>query len=177
MGVMTGGLTYTRRTNSADATRQLAATLAPYLHEGDVIVLSGDLCAGKTLFVQGVASALGVTSNVTSPTFGILQSYDEGRITMHHLDLYRLEEPSDLDDVDYHALVNGDGDGAVFVEWGDKFPDELPCDYLEVTIEAVRTGQRTVRIRSYGQRARQLLFVWASDSKARLVPVPGGTRS
>lgn len=165
---MANGLTYLRKTASAEATKQLAATLAPYLHAGDVVVLNGDLGAGKTQFVQGVAAALGVTSPVTSPTFNILLTYEEGRVPLHHLDLYRLDDASELEDIDYYALIDGDSDGVAFVEWAEKFPDDLPCDYLEITIAADAQGQRTVRAHSFGTRARQLLFVWASDSRSRL---------
>lgn len=174
---MANGLTYIRKTNSVDATKQLAATIAPYLHAGDVIVLSGDLGAGKTQFVQGVAAALGVTAPVTSPTFNILLTYEEGRLPLYHLDLYRLESPEELEDIDYYALIDGDGDGVAFVEWGEKFPQDLPCDYLEIAIMADESGQRLVRAHSYGQRARQLLFVWASDSKSRLSRTAGSFRS
>ncbi len=165
---MANGLAYVRRTNSDKATKQLAATLAPYLHAGDVIVLSGDLGAGKTQFVQGVAAGLGIGSPVTSPTFNILLTYGEGRIPLYHFDLYRLEEPSGLEDIDYHTFIDGDGDGVTFVEWGDKFPDELPFDYLQISIKVSETGQRSLHARSCGSRARQLLYVWANDSKARL---------
>ncbi|WP_206214814.1 MULTISPECIES: tRNA (adenosine(37)-N6)-threonylcarbamoyltransferase complex ATPase subunit type 1 TsaE [unclassified Adlercreutzia] len=173
---MASGLTYLRKTSSAEATKQLASTLAPFLHEGDVVVLNGDLGAGKTQFVQGVAAALGVTSPVTSPTFNILLTYDEGRIPLHHLDLYRLDDASELEDIDYYALIDGDSDGATFVEWAEKFPDELPCDYLEITIAVDAAGQRIVRAHSCGSRARQLLFVWASDSRSRLSKTAGSAR-
>ncbi len=170
---MANGLTYTRKTTSAEATKQLASTLAPYVHAGDVVLLSGDLGAGKTQFVQGVAAALGVKAPVTSPTFNILLSYVDGRIPVYHLDLYRLEDASELEDIDYYALIDGDGDGVAFVEWGEKFPEELPCDYLEISITSDEEGRRTVRAHSYGARARQLLFVWASDSKSRLSKTSG----
>lgn len=81
-----------RKTTSSEATKQLAATLAPYLQAGDVIVLSGDLGAGKTQFVQGVAAGLGVRDQVTSPTFNILLTYPAGSLPLYHFDLYRLEE-------------------------------------------------------------------------------------
>lgn len=170
---MASGLTYTRKTSSTEGTKQLASTLAPYLHPGDVIVLSGDLGAGKTQFVQGVAAALGVHAPVTSPTFNILLSYVDGRIPLYHLDLYRLEDADELEDIDYYALIDGDGDGAAFIEWGEKFPEELPCDYLEIVITADEQGRRTVRVHSFGSRSRQLLFVWANDSKSRLSKTSG----
>ena len=173
-GRMANGLTYTRKTSSTEATKQLAATLAPYLHAGDVVVLSGDLGAGKTQFVQGVAAALGVTAPVTSPTFNIMLTYEQARIPLRHLDLYRLDDARELEDIDYYALIDGDSDGVAFVEWAEKFPEDLPCDYLEIVITVDDAGQRTILAHSYGSRSRQLLFVWANDSKARLTKTAGG---
>lgn len=168
MCFMGNGLTYVRKTSSSEATKQLAATLAPYLRAGDVIVLSGGLGAGKTQFVQGVAQGLGIREPVTSPTFNIALSY-EGTIgpPLYHLDLYRLDHAEQLEDIGYYEIV--DGAGATFIEWGEKFPTALPYDYLEIEVSADENQIRTVKVHAYGDRSRRLLFLWAQDSKSRLV--------
>ncbi|WP_180995278.1 tRNA (adenosine(37)-N6)-threonylcarbamoyltransferase complex ATPase subunit type 1 TsaE [Raoultibacter timonensis] len=164
---MANGLTYVRQTTSTEATKQLATTLAPYLRAGDVIVLNGDLGAGKTQFVQGVAAGLGIGGPVTSPTFNILLSYMDGNLPLFHFDLYRLDASDQLEDIGYYETV--DGPGATFIEWGDKFPDALPYGYLQIDITVNENGIRIVQAHSFGERARNLLFVWAKDSKSRLV--------
>lgn len=169
---MANGLTYTRKTTSPETTKQLATTLAPYLRAGDVIVLSGDLGAGKTQFVQGVAAGLGVRGQVTSPTFNILLSYPEGTLPLYHFDLYRLDEADELEDIGFYDTL--DADGASFVEWGEKFPDALPYGYLEICITVDADDNRIVRVHALGDRARRLLTVWAKDSKSRLMKCAGG---
>ncbi|MEY8561733.1 tRNA (adenosine(37)-N6)-threonylcarbamoyltransferase complex ATPase subunit type 1 TsaE [Eggerthellaceae bacterium 3-80] len=168
---MGSSLTYTRKTISPESTKQLAATLAQYLHEGDTIVLSGDLGAGKTQFVQGLAYALGIRDAIVSPTFNILLAYPgtPGGLPLYHFDLYRLDEPDQLEDIGFYETI--DGDGISVIEWGEKFLDAMPYSYLEIVISCSQdeNNSRKITVRSIGDRARQLLHVWATDSKSRLM--------
>lgn len=90
---------FTRRTSSSDETKKLGCTLAACLKAGDVVLLSGDLGAGKTQFVQGVAAGLGADEVPTSPTFNIVLTYRSGRLPLHHFDLYRLDREDELEDI------------------------------------------------------------------------------
>lgn len=118
------------RTRSAEETRRLAAAIAGLVRSGDVLVLAGDLGAGKTVFVQGLAHGLGVEERVVSPTFALVRSY-RGRLPLVHADVYRLERVSELEDLglDEHE------DAVVCVEWGDVLGPYLPADRLEVRLE------------------------------------------
>src|SRR3989440_5105430 len=113
---------------SADAMRELGASLASLLSGGDVIVLTGDLGAGKTTFVQGAARALGVTDPVVSPTFTLVRRY-RGSRPVFHVDVYRLDRFQDVIDLGEEIF---DSDGVTFVEWGDVIEGLLPPAYLEV---------------------------------------------
>ncbi len=157
------GLRYEREVRSPQEMDDLAATLAPLLRPGDVIVLNGEMGAGKTRFVQGVAAALGVVDAITSPTFAIQLAYDSGSLPLNHFDLYRLEDASELEDIGYWDTL--EGQGASFVEWGDKFPDEAPVDFVEMIISGSEQS-RTVQARAYGSRARRLLYLWAEVPEA-----------
>ncbi len=166
---MANGLTYKRTTTTPMATKQLAATLAAHLRPDDVVVLIGDLGAGKTQFVQGVADGLGIEAPITSPTFNIQISYGGGRLLLHHFDLYRLEREEDLDDIGFFDTI--ESGGVSFLEWGDKFAGALPYSYLEIEIRKDEDNPdgRVIYAHAYGESCRQLLFLWAKDSKSRLM--------
>ena len=171
---MANGLTYSRVSRNVYDTKQLASTLAPFLRAGDIIMLNGDLGAGKTQFVQGVAQAMGVAANVVSPTFNIVLEYAGDQMPLYHFDLYRLESRDELEDIGYWELL--EGDGVSFIEWGNKFPQSAPLDYLEVRIDQENYNMRTIWCRSHGQRSRRLLFLWSRDAEAQLDPVPDHKR-
>lgn len=117
-------------TASPEETRALAGALAPLLRDGDLIVLTGDLGAGKTCFTQGLGRGLGVASRITSPTFTILAEY-EGRVALHHLDAYRLAGVEEAADLDLPELLE---EGVTVIEWGDRLAPALPDDHLRIEI-------------------------------------------
>ncbi|HEX7133806.1 MAG TPA: tRNA (adenosine(37)-N6)-threonylcarbamoyltransferase complex ATPase subunit type 1 TsaE [Iamia sp.] len=120
------------RTTSVVDTRAFAGALAALVRPGDVLLLSGEMGAGKTAFTQGLGAALGVTERITSPTFTIAQTYEGGKIRIHHLDVYRLEHLHEALDVGLAEMID---DGAVVViEWGDAIVPVLPADFLEIRI-------------------------------------------
>lgn len=100
---------------------------------GEVYALVGDLGVGKTVFTQGVAAGLGITEPVNSPTFTILQVYDEGRLPFYHFDVYRVGDPEEMDEIGYEDCFYGEG--VSFVEWADLIRDIMPEETRWVTIE------------------------------------------
>ena len=118
-------------TESVAATRALARAVASVVKGGDVVVLAGDMGAGKTAFTQGLASALGVTGPVTSPTFTLVRSYPAtGGLTLHHLDIYRLDRLGEVADLALEELI--DRRSVTVIEWGDVIGDVLPTDRLDI---------------------------------------------
>ncbi len=131
-------------TRTAAETEAVGARLAERLTPGDLVVVSGEVGAGKTTLIRGAARALGVTEPVTSPTFTIGQRYGGGRLPISHLDLYRLEnldgeDPALLDD--YLG-----GDGVAFVEWPAAGAERLGRPALEVRLEHVSEERRSIEI-------------------------------
>lgn len=137
---------------SAKDTQAIAAEISRVVQPGDLIVLGGDLGAGKTTFAQGFGAALGVDEPITSPTFVLMRTY-EGRLPIVHMDVYRLEHLQEAVDLGLAEILD---DGAVaLVEWGDLVAAVLPADFLELVIEqASRDGDddRRITIRAVGTR-------------------------
>jgi tRNA threonylcarbamoyladenosine biosynthesis protein TsaE len=124
---------------TVDAGRRLAADLAA----GAVLLLTGDLGAGKTALVRGLASGLGVDpADVSSPTFTLIQEYRGGRLTLHHIDLYRLT-PREVDDLGLDELV--ESGGVVAIEWPERWLAP-PRDAVRVTLSATGESERTIEV-------------------------------
>ena len=120
------------RTTSLAGTRAVAAALAALARTGDVIVLAGEMGAGKTAFAQGFGAALGVDQPITSPTFNLVHSYPLDGVTLHHADVYRLGTQHELDDLALGELA--DDHGIVLVEWGDVVEGALG-EHLTVRLD------------------------------------------
>jgi tRNA threonylcarbamoyladenosine biosynthesis protein TsaE len=129
--------TITTTTGAPAETRAVARAIAALLEPGDVVLLAGDLGAGKTTFAQGIAEGLGVTQAVVSPTFTLAREY-AGRLRMVHVDVYRLDHASEILDLGLEDLA-GD-DGVTVVEWGDVAAGFVPGEHLEVSLETVLDG-------------------------------------
>jgi tRNA threonylcarbamoyladenosine biosynthesis protein TsaE len=144
-------------TSSAKETRQLAAAIAELVRAEDLLLLAGDLGAGKTTFAQGFGAALGVTERITSPTFTLVSQY-KGRLELNHLDVYRLDLVEEVLDLGLAEML--DEGGVTLIEWGDTVIPVLPADYLEVRL---RLGEgdddRVFEIHLVGPR-------WSARTKA-----------
>ena len=127
---------------SADETIALGRTVAATLRRGDVLALCGDLGAGKTHFVKGVAAGLGASASVTSPTFTLIHEYRGGRLPLYHFDFYRLEDDDEALKIGLDEYL--DGDGACVIEWADKFPALLPPHTRWLRFTHLEDGARTI---------------------------------
>lgn len=139
---------------TADALRTLGLTLGRVAEPGTAIGLTGDLGAGKTCLVQGLAAGLGIHGAIPSPTFVLVCRYDSGRLTLWHADLYRVEDQAALDQTGLDEAL--DDHGVVAVEWPDRFPGLLPDDRLDVLLEHHPQG-RAVTLTATGPFHRDLL--------------------
>jgi tRNA threonylcarbamoyladenosine biosynthesis protein TsaE len=129
-----------------EETARLAAALASLLRAGDVVLLSGELGAGKTCFVRGLAHGLGVppATTINSPTFTLLHHYSGGRLPLHHFDFYRLRSARELDDLAFADYLGGDG--VVVVEWPERAAAALPPANFWVTLQWTAAATATERL-------------------------------
>ncbi len=148
----------TATTTSEAETGAVGRDLAARLHAGDVVLLYGDLGAGKTAFVKGLAEGLDVSrDDVSSPTFTLIQEYRGGRLTLYHADLYRLNDPREIEDLGLDEIA---ADGVLAIEWAEKLP--APSELVLRQAQDERVGAITVRIEHGEGDARTLTI---EDSK------------
>jgi tRNA threonylcarbamoyladenosine biosynthesis protein TsaE len=135
-------MNYAFVSRSKEDTESLGAFIAKRLKRGDVVLLKGDLGAGKTTLVGGAASALGVQEKVISPTFNIMKCYFKGKIPLYHIDAYRLENQNIELGLDEYI----EGDGVCFIEWPDYIAPLLPDECLIVTIKNLGDDKRQITL-------------------------------
>ncbi|MEP7310089.1 MAG: tRNA (adenosine(37)-N6)-threonylcarbamoyltransferase complex ATPase subunit type 1 TsaE [Acidobacteriota bacterium] len=136
-------MTKTYITHSEDETARVGFELAPLLPSASVLLLFGDLGAGKTAFVRGMAEALGIDRDqVSSPTFTLVQEYRGGRLPLFHADLYRLDDPREIDDLGLDEIAAA---GVLAIEWAEKMP-RPPDNAIRVSLEHTGDNERTITI-------------------------------
>ena len=120
-------------TLSAEETYEIGKEIGRNALPGSVYALIGDLGVGKTVFTQGVAAGLGITEHVNSPTFTILQVYEEGRLPFYHFDVYRIGDPEEMEEIGYEDYFYGEG--VCFVEWANIIEELMPENTVTITVE------------------------------------------
>ena len=142
-------------THSPEETAHLAGTIGKIIREGTVICLDGELGVGKTLFVRALARTLGVESDVTSPTFNLMNIY-EAACPIVHFDLYRIASEEELEDIGFYEYAEAT-EGIVLIEWAEKFPNAIPADHLSVRIDALDAEKRKFTFIAAGEKSEALL--------------------
>lgn len=142
-------------THSEEETKALAKRLADQLKPGMTLLLEGQLGAGKTTFTKGIAEALGISRAVKSPTYTLIKEYTDGKLQLYHMDLYRLEDSEDedlgLDDYFY-------GEGITVVEWGSFMKEDLPEEFIAVSINTSdNLNDREIKFSAQGDQYSEVL--------------------
>lgn len=144
---------YSFISDGLEKTQALGAFIAPLLKRGDVVLLEGDLGAGKTTLTAGVAKALHIKDEVISPTFNIMKCYFKGDIPLYHIDAYRLENQNIEIGLDEYI----EGDGVCFIEWPQFIKPLIPDDYLEITLSNIGDNNRKITLKSDSSRFGSLI--------------------
>jgi len=161
--VATVATSLTLKSRSPAETRRIGARLGRLLQAGDIVLLTGELGSGKTCLVQGIGRGLAVPDPVTSKSFVLLGEY-QGRLTLYHSDLYRLEDPLEAEDL---ALTEYCAEGALVVEWADRAWEVFPPEHLLVTLEITGTRERDLTLEARGERYEGLLAAFARGRRRR----------
>lgn len=143
--------TYTFTSHSSDETMNFATNLATKLHIGDIIVLSGELGAGKTKFTEGFLKYFDLDNEISSPTFNIVNEYKKDNIKIYHFDVYRLEDVSE-----FYAIGGEEyfSSGICLIEWGELIEEALPTDYIKISFEKDVSDEniRYLNIQTFGTK-------------------------
>ena len=157
---MPGGLE--RHTDSVEATERLGTAFAPALRVGDVLALRGDLGAGKTRFVAGIVHAFDPKARVRSPSFTLVNEY-RTPVPIFHLDLYRLERPSEAEGLGLEEYTER---GALIVEWGERLPSAWLAEAMMIAVTSGDSDARTFAASAFGGRGKELLEAWRALPEA-----------
>lgn len=138
-------------------TREFAKNLASILKKGDVIVLSGELGAGKTKFVEGILEHFNLQDEISSPTFTIVNEYQNDEINIYHFDLYRLSDIYEFENIGGEEYFNK---GICIFEWGELIEDILPNDYIKIKFERIgnEDNYRKLNIETFGEKYKDIDF-------------------
>ncbi len=142
---------YTSR-NETD-TMELAENIESEKFPGMIICLDGELGSGKTVFVKGFAKSLGITENITSPTFNIVKEYESGEMKLNHMDVYRIEDTDET--IAFNDYFKGDG--VTIIEWAELIEDKLPDERLEIKFKVIDENTRVLVLKPYGQKYEDLV--------------------
>ena len=133
--------------NDESETIELAENIESEHFPGMVICLNGELGSGKTVFTKAFASALGISDDVTSPTFNIIKEYPNGELPLYHMDVYRLE--GNINELGFDEYF--DGDGVTIIEWADMISEHLPKERLDINIKVTGENTRVIVLKPHGK--------------------------
>lgn len=142
---------YTSR--SIDDTMELAENIESEKFPGMIICLDGELGSGKTVFVKGFAKSLGISENITSPTFNIVKEYESGEMKLNHMDVYRLEETDETIAFNDYFKENA----VTIIEWSELIEDKLPDERLDIKFKVIDENTRVLVLKPYGQKYEDLV--------------------
>ena len=141
------GINISFKTNSAEETIELGKRIGSMLKPGDIIAMEGTLAAGKTTITKGIASALGIEDNITSPTFCLISEYYGNKMPLYHMDVYRLDGPEDFLNLGVEELLYGKG--VCIIEWSEKVRPVLPSKTITLGITPEEDGSRKIEINNW----------------------------
>jgi tRNA threonylcarbamoyladenosine biosynthesis protein TsaE len=148
--------TFETTTHSVEETRAFGERVGRHITTGTTIALTGDLGSGKTAFVQGIARGLHVPAEyyITSPTFTLINEYP-GRLRLHHVDLYRIGDPIEIEEIGLHEIL--DSDDVAVIEWAERLGADLPAQHIRVHLEMTHDQTRHMIITAAGSAAVAIL--------------------